>query len=86
MIDVLLSPTLAFGDGDIDRVGVVHGSGPLADDVENSAETVGVGILKEHLADPVAGPHPAAGHQDVLVAHRDTGVSKQPSHLFEVRR
>ena len=33
MIDLLLGPYLAFGNGDVDGIRVMHRSGPLPDDV-----------------------------------------------------
>src|SRR5262245_26669418 len=66
MIDRLLRPLLAVGNGNIDRIGMVHGSWPFAYDVEYPPETVRVCLFEENFADPIAGPHPSAGDQDVL--------------------
>ena len=67
VIDLLLRPCLSFGNGDIDRIGMVHGSGPLADDVKNPLQLMGIRFFKEHVADLIPGPHPAAGDDDVFV-------------------
>ena len=61
VIDLLLRPMLAVGNGNVDRIGVMHCSGPLTYDVENPSQTVGICSFEEHLADPIAGPHPSAG-------------------------
>lgn len=84
VIDVLLGPKFAAGDGDINRIGVVHGTGVFADDVKDSSQAVGVCFFEKQLTDSVAGPHPSAGDEDVAVARRHVGLCKQSTHHLQI--
>jgi len=42
VIDFLFSPCLALENVDIDRAGVMRGTGPFADDVEDPLKPVGI--------------------------------------------
>src|SRR5258707_11905780 len=81
VIDLLLRPDVALCHRYVDRIGVMHRSGPFANDVEDASETVRVRALEERLADTVADADPSARDQDVLVSDRDARLAKQPAHF-----
>ncbi len=86
MIDLLVSPDLALGNGDVDRIGVMHGPRPFTDDVKNPSKTEGICLFKKNLADPIPGPDPSAGDHDVFIVYRDACVCEQFLQFLQIGR